>query len=444
MTMITIRGLFHQSPHERIIAMSTRNVLKSNRQVKLFLDPALLHTGFEIETLLNELPIEMNAIAVSADPILLQQLLEAEVAHMVGKRYSRDGELYIWGKQRGYFYVGGQKVGIERPRVRTGGKQSKEVVPSTYTKFQDRSERAIRVFREVLASVSCRKYPEAIEKMRAGYGVSKSVVSRELVTATAAQLDALCNRSLEDFDLAVLMIDGIDLAGTMFIAALGVDQEGKKRILGFHDGATENSTVCIRMLEDLCERGLRLDHPFLAVLDGSKALGKAMRAMGGKHVVIQRCQVHKIRNVLSHLPNTYHVHFDRKIRVAYGMTKYAEARKALEAVVRELQNISVSAARSLEEGLEETLTMHRLCLPESLRKSFSSTNIIESAYARARHLMRNVKRWRSTMQKSRWIATALLHTEKSFRRIKGHYDMPVLKAALAEDRIEKSQINVAA
>ena len=416
----------------------------ADRFLPLFLDPALLRNGFEIEALLNEMQIEMNAIAVSAGTILLQQLLEAEVAHMVGKRYSREGDLYTWGKQKGYLYVGGQKVGIERPRVRTGGKQSKEIIPSTYAKFQDRSERAIRVFREVLASVSCRKYPEAIEKMRAGYGVSKSVVSRELVAATAAQLDALCGRSLEDFDLAVLMIDGIDLTGTMFLAALGVDYLSNKRVLGFLDGATENSTVCIRMLEDLCERGLRLDHPFLAVLDGSKALAKAVRAVGGEHVVIQRCQVHKIRNVLSHLPNTYHVHFERKIRAAYGMTEYVDAKRALEAIVRELERLNVSAARSLEEGLEETLTVHRLCLPESLRKSFSSTNIIESAYSRSRHLMRNVKRWKSTMQKSRWIATALLHTEKSFRRIKGYYDMPVLKASLAAYQLQKTDSKLAA
>ena len=266
--------------------MSTRNVMKSNPQVKLFLDPALLNNVFEIEALLNEMRIEMNAIAVSAGTVLLLQLLEAEVSQLVGGRYSRDGDLYTWGKQKGYLYVGGQKVGIERPRVRTGGPQSKEVIPSTYTQFQDRSERAIRVFREALASVSCRKYSEAIEKVRAGYGVSKSVVSREIVAATAAQLDALYARSLEDFDLAVLMIDGIDLAGTMFIAALGIDHAGNKRILGFLDGATENSTVCIRMLEDFCERGLRLDHPFLVVPDGSEALAKAVRSVGGPHVVI--------------------------------------------------------------------------------------------------------------------------------------------------------------
>lgn len=325
--------------------MSKRNVVKSNPQFKMFLDPSLLQHGFEIEALINEMQIEMEAIAVSAGTILLQQLIEAEVAHMVGARYSREGELYTWGKQKGYLYVGGQKVSIERPRVRKGPGKGTEVTPTTYHKFQDRSERAIRVFRQALASVSCRKYPEAIEKVRAGYGVSKSVVSRELVKATAAELDTLCGRSLEDFDLAVLLIDGIDLAGAMFIAALGVDQAGNKRILGFLDGATENSTVCIRMLEDLAVRGLQLDHPFLAVLDGSKALAKAVRAMGGEHVVIQRCQVHKIRNVLSHLPNTYHVHFDRKIRVAYGMTEYANAKKALEAIVRELERECIGGAK---------------------------------------------------------------------------------------------------
>lgn len=412
--------------------MPKNNVKKFSPQINLFLNPELIKNGFDIETLLSELQIEAHAMATSAGVALMQLLLKTEVEMMVGDKYNRDEKLYPWGTQPGYLYVGGQKVAIERPRVRQGRGKKKEVVPTTYTRFQDSSERSTRVMREAMVQVSCRNYPEAIEKVRSGYGISKSVVSRDLVRETTAALDHLCARSLADFELTVLLIDGIELDGSTFIAAMGVDFSGKKQCLGFLDGATENSDVCKRMLEDLRERGLRMDHPFLAVLDGSKALTKAIRDIAGEQVIIQRCHVHKIRNVKSHLPEKYHAHFERKIKAAYAMNDYADARTALLAIIKELARLNTSAARSLEEGLEQTLMLHLLQVPDSLRKHFSSTNIIESAYARSRSTMRNVKRWTTHSQKSRWIATALLQAEKGFRRIRGHRDMQKMRDALLQ------------
>jgi putative transposase len=444
--MSTIRGLIlHKKPHERIIAMSKHNVMKSPSQFKLFLDLSALPQGLEIETLIAELQLELGRLASHTGTILVQMLMEAEVARLVGKRYSRDGERYRWGSQPGFVELGGQKVHVQRPRVRERlSSGTREVPLKSYLKFQQSGDRAIRAFEAFLAQVSTRDYPAAIESMRAGYGISKSVVSREVVAATTAELDRFRSRSLVDFDLCVLLIDGIELDETVFIAALGVDREGRKRFLGFLEGATENSVVCKAMLEDLISRGLRLDQPFLAVLDGAKALSKAVRDISGDCAIIQRCQEHKRRNVLSYLPPHLQDHFNRKLRAAYGLASYDDARRALLAIIRELERISEAAARSLQEGLEETLTVQRLQLSAALRTHFRTTNSIESAYARTRKIMKNVKRWSSSRQKNRWIATALLKAEKGFRRLSGHADMPNLTAALNAEYQRRTLERIAA
>jgi transposase-like protein len=318
---------------------------------------------------------ELGQIATHAGTTLVQMLMDGEVAQLVGKPYGREGEMSRWGSQPGFVQLGGRKVHVQRPRVRertaTG---TREVPLKSYLKFQHSGDRAIRVFREFLAQVSTRDYAGAIETMRAGYGISKSVVSREVVAVTTAELDRFRSRSLEDFNLCVLLIDGIELDETVFIAALGIDDEGRKRFPGFLEGATENSVVCKAMIEDLIARGLRLDQPFLAVLDGAKA------------------------------PR-------RPCLISVG---------------------------------EETLTMHRLQLTASLRKHFSSTNSIESAYARARKIMRNVKRWTSSRQENRWIATALLKAEKGFRRLSGYADMPQLTVALNAEHQRRTLDRIAA
>lgn len=413
---------------------SKKKVRKENDQIKLMLDPGLLAKGFDINDLIRELGLEMKALGLSAGTLLVQKLLEAEVSELTGRRYGREEEkCYVWGKQDGYVVLGGQKVHIEHKRIRRGRRgKGKEVVPESYGKFQRDDDRTRRVFANLLASVSCRQYGKAIEMVQEGYGVSKSVVSREMIQATKEELSKLCDRRLDAIDLVVLVIDGIEVGGTVFISALGVDSQGVKHLLGFTAGATENTEVCVELLENLRERGLKMgDRPVLAILDGSKALHKAVREyFGKKNVLIHRCHEHKIRNVKSHLPKKYHAEIDRKLRAAYKMKEHGEAMAALQSVLHYLEQRNEDAARSLAEGMEETLTIHKLGLPDVLRKSLSSTNMIESMYSRHRHHVRNVKMWKNEGQKKRWTATALLSAERSFRKLKGYKSMSVLVAAL--------------
>jgi len=413
-----------------------KKVIEKSDQSKLFLDPRLLEKGFNIDDLIQELQLEVQAMGVSAGTVLMKALIEAEVKSLVGERYNRHSEYYPWCRQKGYVVVGGQKAPIVRTRVRS--KQG-EVPLESYRRFQQDTDRTQAVFARMLASVSCRDYPKAIDTMREGYGISKSVIGREMIHATSQQLDELCHRDLSGIDLTVLVIDGIEIRGSVLIAALGVDRQGVKHFLGMIEGATEHADVCVALLENLKERKLVMDRPVLTVLDGSKALLSAVKRFFGRLVAIQRCQEHKIRNVKSYLPKKYHQQLERRLRAAYGMTGYDDARDALLVIARELKRMNHDAAASLREGLDETLTIHRLGLPAILRRSFSSTNIVESAFSRSRHVMRNVTRWRDGRQKARWAATALLHAERSFRRIKGYRLMPLLINALDEFTKQEKQ-----
>ena len=261
MAMIILGLKFCQTKTtERTIAMHKKKVRKENDQVKLFLDPSLLSKGFDVEHLIQELQLEVQALGVSAGTLLVQKIIEADVSQLVGKRYERDDQKhYVWGKQDGFSMLGGQKVHIEHTRVRRGrrGKGS-EVVPESYERFQEDTDRTRRVFANLLASVSCRQYQKAIETVQEGYGISKSVVNREMIVATSEQLTKLCERRLDKVDLLVLVIDGIEVDGTVFISALGVDRQGVKHLLGFVEGATENSDACVELLEDLKDRGLKM------------------------------------------------------------------------------------------------------------------------------------------------------------------------------------------
>jgi transposase-like protein len=240
----------------------------------------------------------------------------------------------------------------------------------------------------------------------------------------------LFNRSLAELELVVLMMDGVDVGGHTVVIALGIDTKGVKHILGLRQGATENTAVVKGLLEELVDRGLPVERPMLVVIDGSKALRKAVEDVFGQDTPIQRCTVHKKRNVLEHLPKSERSWVSRRMSRAYDLTDEGQARKELLVLVKDLQAINPSAAKSLEEGLDETLTVQRLGLPEVLRRSLRSTNIAESANNGVRDRSRNVKRWRGGDQVERWTAAGLLETEKSFRRIKGFRHLSVLVTAL--------------
>jgi transposase-like protein len=424
--------------------MNKKKVVKESNQFKLYLDPTVLARGFNVEDLIREVQLEVKAVGVSMGTLLMQKFIAAEVSELVGERYGREGEkCYLWGKQDGYVTVGGQKVHIERRRVRRRRGKGGEVIPTSYLEFQREDDRARRVFANMLANVSCRHYGKAIETVQQGYGISKSVVSREMVKATADEFAQLCERRLEGVEMVVLIIDGIEVDETSFIAAIAIDKQGVKHLLGFVEGATEDAELCKELLEKLKDRGLRTDQAILALIDGSKALRKGLKDLFGKRVLIGRCGEHKLRNVLSHLPKKYHVEVKQRLRSAYKMNDYSKALEAIQGVLRYLERLNDQAAASLREGMEETLTIHRLELPDVLRRSLLSTNIIESAFSRYRDVTRNVKRWMNADQKRRWAATALLEAERSFRRIKGCRSMSVLIAAI-EREVAKTEDSVQA
>jgi transposase-like protein len=325
--------------------------------------------------------------------------------------------------------VDGQKVPLERLRVRDAQRQ-REVPLGSYLLFQRDPQFHPRLWQEMMRGLSTRSYGRVVRPFAEAYGIEKSVVSKQFVQVSRGKLRALLERRLDDLNLCAVMIDGEAVEGETFLVALGIGRDGRKTILGLRQGTTENARVVGELCADLEERGLDWSRPRLYVLDGAKALSVAVKKHAGEGALIQRCQLHKRWNVLAHLPEEHQPFLEHKLVAAWGMFGYAEARQALERVKTELERINPSAARSLDEGLEETLTIHRLGVPEMLRKTLFSTNPIESALSVVEDRCRRVKRWRAGDMKLRWIAGGLLFAEGQFRRVKGYREIPKLMAAV--------------
>jgi len=379
-----------------------------------------------IVEVLEDLQAEVERMTGEAGLKIVSAVLEDEVLQKVGSRYQPDPDSGArrWGSQPGYVVFSGQKVPIERPRVRQRG--GGEVELETYRKLQrdGRMQRAVR--ERLVCGISSRQYGRAVESLLSGYGIARSSVSRHFIQATAGELKELMERRLEKLKLVAILIDGIEFAGQVMIVALGLDETGHKHMLGLWQGATENATVVRSMLEDMVGRGLDTNRKYLFVLDGSKALRAAVERVFGQDTQVQRCQLHKLRNVADHLPEHCRNDWRRRIRAAYSMMKYDEAKAALDRLWRQLVDINPSAARSLEEGMEETLTVHRLGVGPLLRRTLASTNPIESCLSTVRRVTRRVTHWQGGDHIQRWTAAGLLQAEKGFRRIKGYRDLAAL------------------
>jgi putative transposase len=357
---------------------------------------------------------------------LMSLLMDEEVRELAGERSRPQPERTAnrWGKERGYCVVMGQKVPIERPRVRTT--EDKEVRLGSYEMFHRGEPLSETVWEKLMLGLSTRRYGQAVREFTEAYGLEKSAVSEHFIEASRVKLKDLMERRLNKLQLCALLIDATPFEGQQMIAALGIGQDGRKTILGIRQGATENATVVGELLGDLMNRGLDFSTPRLYVLDGGKALHAAVRKYAGESAPIQRCQVHKRRNVLDHLTDDQKPAVARKLNAAYALEDYAAAREALNGLHHELMHLNPSAARSLGEGLEETLTVHRLHVPQQLRLTLASTNVIESAFSIVERVCLNVKRWHSGDQRERWVGSGLLVAEKQFRRIKGHKQLPLL------------------
>ena len=372
---------------------------------------------------------EIEQLAGQAGVLIMQAVMEAEVERLAGPkgRHEPERPASRWGRQPGYAVLAGKKVRLARPRVRD--EEGREVGLQTYARFQSPPWRQNSIYRKLIHGISTRKYERAIEDFTDGYGISKSAVSREWVSATRGSLRDLCERNLAELGrIVVLMIDGLVYAGECIVVALGVDEKGKKHVLGLVQGASENAAVVQGLLDDLIQRGLEARAKRLYVLDGSKALRSAVKKTFGDESPVQRCQIHKRRNVKEYLPPEYQRAVDGRLKAAYSMTRYADAKKMLLATATWLEELNPSAAASLREGLEETLTLHRLNVPEELRRSLRSTNLIESALSVVRTATQRVKRWRKGDMRLRWSAAGLLAAERRFRRVRGYKSIGVLLA----------------
>lgn len=367
---------------------------------------------------------------------LMDLMMQEEVSELVGERSRRlpDRTANRWGSERGYCVVMGQKVPIERPRVRT---DETEVRLGSYEMFHRGEPLTETVWEKLMLGLSTRKYGEAVREFTEAYGLEKSAVSEHFIEASRAKLQAMMERQLDKTQFCALMIDATPFAGQQLVAVLGIGLDGKKMILGIRQGATENATVVGELLGDLLSRGLDFTVPRLYVLDGGKALTAAVKKYAGESAAIQRCQVHKRRNVLDHLTDEQKPGVAKRLNAAYALEDHHAAKQALNSLHRELMDLNPSAARSLGEGMEETLTVHRLHVPMQLRKTLASTNVIESAFSIVEQVCKNVKRWHGGDQRERWVGSGLLVAQKQFRRIIGYKQLPALIRVLEVQQSSK-------
>jgi transposase-like protein len=400
----------------------------------------VLELPLPVAEVLGGIPGAVERVSRDVGLMLIGAVMESECERIAGKKNLKNPEraAYWWGSQFGPVYCNAQKVLIERPRLRS--KDGKEIPLRTYKALRDPKGMRGSVMKNMVLGISSRNYEEAVESFVKGYGIKKSSVSRHFVKATAEQMREFMERDLSGLELCAIFIDGIEFKGQLLVVAIGLDKDGRKHVLGLWQGATENQAICMNLLEDLARRGLDMTKDYLFVLDGSKALRAAVAKMFGKDIVVQRCQQHKRRNVRGHLPKQHQEAIDARIRTAYKMAEYDKAKESLELTIRYLERLNPDAARSLREGLEETLTIHKLGITGLLRKTLATTNPIESCFSVTRSITGRVKRWRGGDMVQRWAVAALLRVEKKFRRVKGYREIPKLLVDLQKKSIDREEV----
>jgi len=382
----------------------------------------------------SEVKDGLMGLAFTAGLSIMKALIEEEITQLAGPKGKHDPNrrAYRHGSEPSNVTFGGRKVSVSKPRVRS--KDGEEIPIETFKQFQSEDPLGIAAMERLLYGLTTRTYDKSLDSVGRvdSRSISRDSVSRRFIKRTKEALEELLSRKLEDRHYVALFIDGHGLGEHLVITAMGLDADGHKHILGIREGATENATVCKELLQDLVDRGLDISKGILVVIDGAKALRSAVKAVFGQNVLVQRCQVHKMRNVLEHLPDNKRSEVKRQMAQAYMQTDAAIAKRLLVNLARTLEHDYPSAAESLREGMDETLTVMRLKVPGLLKLTLKSTNPVESAFnGTARHT-RNVKRWRNGDMARRWMAAALLEVEKRFKKIKGYKEIPTLTKALFE------------
>jgi putative transposase len=415
--------------------MKRRYQISPQRAVEKFrkfalASPTPIQLTFPLTEIADLAQTSLGDLVRAIGKAFIESTFQMEVEHLAGKKSAptADRTIYRWGSEDGFCIIDGQRVPIRRPRLRS--RTNQEVPLGSYELFQRSSLLDDTVWQKIMLGLTMRSYGEVVQQFADAYGLEKSTTSEHFVQASRAKLKELMERSLAGLSVAIMVIDGTVFKGQNLVVAIGIDPSGSKRVLGLRQGATENAAVVGALLGELSERGLDFASPRLYIVDGSRAIRAAIRNFAGDAAFVQRCQVHKIRNVTEHVPQADRPALKYRMRVAYSSAEAADARRLLYQLHDELLQSSPSAAGSLAEGLEESLTVAELRLMPKLRHSLSSTNCIESGFSIVDHICQQVKRWQGSDHRLRWVGSALVFAESRWNRIKGYRHLPTLIHAL--------------
>lgn len=377
--------------------------------------------------------VEMIRALLPLGLIAVYEELDREVDLLAGKLHSRKEERGLGsrhGSNRGTVKLGGQKIPVRVPRIR---KEDEEVPLESYRRLHQGGEPNEVLLRRVLFGISCRNYEMAAESVPGAIGMSSSTVSRQFIEASAEELKKFREKDLSSYDIAVIFIDGKTFAEDTMVIALGITISGEKVVLGFVQTETENKKVISQFLSSLVDRGLDVSSGVLFVIDGAKGLRSAVKGVFEGKALVQRCQWHKRENVVSHLPRSDQAYWRKKLQKAYQRPTYEEAKRELRKIRGELELVNQSAVASLDEGFEETLTLHRIGLFPLLGRSLKTTNCLESINSLVEERCCKVDSWKNSNQKQRWLASALLDIEPRLRKLLGHRHLPKLREMLMKD-----------
>ena len=380
--------------------------------------------------------------------LLAHQIMEEEMLRYAGERYSRDhderGGYDRYGFNPGSISVSNQRLKVSVPRLykrETGSFQPLESYQHLHRNKNIKSSEGL--MRSVLYGIGTRNYEHCVETISESFGLSKTSVSREFIERSSAALAEFQSRSLAQEEWVAVFIDGKKFGDVMMVVALGISSEGRKRVLDIVETTTENALVCGELLSRLQERGLRADNGLLFIIDGSKGLRKAIEQVYGANAVVQRCQWHKRENVAAYLPEAQKPLWRRRLQAAYEEDDYLSAKTRLEGYASELESVNCSAAASLREGLEETLTLQRLGISALFHRSFATTNCIESLNSMIERTTKQVKYWQTSEQRHRWVAVSALDAERRMRKVNNAQHLKKLQTSVKNNITAQQQTNSA-
>jgi putative transposase len=413
--------------------MSESRTKQASRVPRSCSEPLPPESKLTLPEVLQDARQSLHELVLSKGLEVFAKMLEDDRTALCGPKHRPQGDrvAYRYGHDEGQQVLGGRKVRLRKPRVRSV--TGRELELPTWREMNQEDPLNQRVIEQMLVGVSTRNYGRSLEPLPAAVpitGTSRSAVSRHFVASTRSQVEKFLSRRLDDLDLPVIMLDGTGMGEHVLVVALGIDAKGHKHVLGVTEGSTESEQVCRGLLRNLIERGLTVERARLFVIDGGKGLRKAIRETFGDWALIQRCQVHKLRNVVEQLPQGKRTWVRAAMNRAWLQPTAAGARSKLRELAAQLAEQHPSAARSILEGLDETLTVIGLGLGSTLAKTMRSTNPIENLQGTLKRVARNVKRWRGGSMALRWAVSGLLEAQKRFRRVKGYREMPQLIAAL--------------